>query len=59
MACGGLISTDEEGFRSVATSMDPLHAQRVFAFAQDMIRVANSVSMPSSGTCAAHLSSAG
>ncbi|GFR46779.1 hypothetical protein Agub_g8408 [Astrephomene gubernaculifera] len=49
MVCGGLVEEDAEGFRCVKQGVDPLHAQKVLAFATDMLAAARTVQLPSSG----------
>ena len=49
MVVGGLMATDADGFRSVTSGVDPLHAHKVFAFAAAMLEAAKRVAMPNSG----------
>jgi hypothetical protein len=49
MVAGGLVDLDKDGFRSVTQAVDPLHAIKVFAFAQDMLRAASNIAHPTSG----------
>lgn len=49
VACGGLIGRDEDGFKSVRTGVDKLHATRMMDFAKAMLRDAAKVQMPDTG----------